>query len=83
MLKAKICVLVATCAFGATAMAGERPPYHPYIKPIQSVAQPAGERPPYHAVLGTQPAGERPPYHAVLVTPRPGTFSMVISAPRN
>lgn len=75
MLKAKICVLVAACAFGAGAMAGERPPYHPNIKPIQAIAQPApaGQLPPYRV---TQPAGQLPPY-------RPNAWSMVISAPRS
>jgi hypothetical protein len=76
MWKAKICVVVAACALGASAFAGERPPYHPNIKPIQSVAQPAGQQPPYRPNIKPIQSGQLPPY-------RPGAWSMVISAPRS
>jgi hypothetical protein len=64
MLKAKICMFVVACAFGASALAGPPPGWHIYTAPPApapasrgggpdgggnpSVAQPAGEKPPYH-----------------------------------
>jgi hypothetical protein len=75
MLKLKVGVLVLTCALGASAMAGQPPPYRP------------SERPPYEPgaaqpVPAAQPApaGQQPPYRP---NARPGAWSMVISAPRS
>jgi hypothetical protein len=77
-------MIAALCLVCFAASAGQPPPYHPSIKPIQAVAQPAGERPPYRPNVA-QPAGQQPPYRPQGEKPpyRPGAFSMIISAPRN
>jgi cell division septation protein DedD len=76
MLKAKICVLVVACAFGANAMAAEKPdstkpPYRPSTGPWGPI------------IHATQPQPATKPPYRPSAEPKPHGWSMVISAPRS